>query len=264
MIILILTIALYLSFCLGNGRTKRMIRKNTGDLKSFSEEASPSMDHEQPTKDLPEPVLRYFAYSPKEPSPAHRVFHLEYSGKYRTREDREWRNLEGEIYYSLDPPGYFLKAKTTLFTYTDLFLPGKRQTRTYPLNLIPIGHREEDESPLKELPYWLAGISFSPLNFLPGKNLSWTYGDHDSAGLHLEYGGVDLSLLVTFSERGAMTKMRILCPAEQGSYPPWIIGFSGYEERNGLMVPTGIEIYWENHGNKHMDVRLGTLRNMEQ
>ena len=95
---------------------------------------------------------------------------------------------------------------------------------------------------------YLAEAVWYPTALLPGPKLRWTEIDATSALATLTDHGVSVSLEFRFGGSGEVTG--IYTPARWGTFPdgykqvPWEGHFRGYQERDGVLVPTEGEVGW--------------------
>jgi hypothetical protein len=95
---------------------------------------------------------------------------------------------------------------------------------------------------------YLAEAVWYPTALLPGPNLRWTGIDETSALATLTDHGISVSLEFRFGGSGEVSG--IYTPARWGTFPdgykqvPWEGQFRGYQERDGVLVPTKGEVGW--------------------
>ncbi len=71
---------------------------------------------------LPEPVQRYFKHVLKDGQPYISYARLRHTGQFKTRQDKDWVNIEGEQYFTTETPGFIWKGTTSMFTARDMYI----------------------------------------------------------------------------------------------------------------------------------------------
>jgi hypothetical protein len=95
---------------------------------------------------------------------------------------------------------------------------------------------------------YLAEAVWYPTALLPSAKLRWDATDHDRAVATLTEAGVSVSLEFRFAPTGEVTG--IYTPGRWGRFAgsyqqvPWEGRFRGYEERQGMLIPTEGEVGW--------------------
>lgn len=224
------------------GKEVKTLFSQSGDIsnKSFS--------HSQ-LENLPAPVQRYFKHVMKEGQPYISYVRLTHNGKFKTGPAKDWVNIEGEQYFTVEKPGFIWKGVTTMFTAKDMFFSDKGKLVVSLFSLVKIAGGQGEKYDHGELLRWLGESVWFPTNLLPNENLQWTAVDDQTAQLRFKQNHFSLSYLVSFNDTGEITALQTERYMGEESLETWIGKVSDYKEINGITIPTTIEaIYRLNKG----------------
>ncbi len=194
--------------------------------------------------DLPEPVQRYFKHVLKEGQPYISYVRLTYDGQFKTGLDKDWINIKGEQYFTVEKPGFIWKGETSMFTARDMYIADRGRLVVSLFSLYPVVDGKGDEFNQGELLRWLAESVWFPTNLLPGEKLQWTPINDHTSKLTFNYNGLSLFYIVTFNDAGEITQVETQRYMSKGKLETWIGKLYDYKEMNGMVVPTKIEAIW--------------------
>ncbi len=190
---------------------------------------------------LPEPVQRYFKHVLKEGQPYIGYIRLTHDGQFKTGQDKDWLNIEGEQYFTTEKPGFIWKGTTTMFTARDKYISDKGRLVVSLLSLINVVDAQGEKYNEGELQRWLCEGVWFPTNLLPSERLQWSAMDAQTAKLTFNYQGLSLFYLVSFNKLGEITQMETKRYMSEEKLETWIGKMKDYQELNGIRVPTNIE-----------------------
>ena len=201
---------------------------------------------------VPDPVRRYFEAVLEEGRPYVRSVRLEQQGEFRLREsERTWRPTDATQRFTVDPPGFVWSATVRVLPFVpvkvlDSYDHGSGVLRARLLSTITVADVGPDRDMNEgELVRYLAEAVWFPTGLLPTEGVEWEAIDDSSARATLEDGGNTASVVFHFDgddrvERVTTERYR----QEADDRAPWTGRFDGYEDRNGLTVPTEAEVEW--------------------
>ncbi len=204
--------------------------------------------------ELPEPVKRYFDLVLKENSNKIKSVDLTHGGYFKTSEKSRWIRIRGQQYFRTDQPWFRWTGRTALFKAVDSFEDGSGQLRVKLLGLIPIVKEEGAHVDQAELLRWLAESFWFPTNLLPSDNLTWDKVDCNTARVNYRYKDISISYLVSFNEKGEMTRLEAKRYRQAGEIMTWVGKVSDYKNFDGFLVPTHIEASWIMEEGEHQYV----------
>lgn len=190
---------------------------------------------------LPEPVQRYFKHVLKEGQPYVSYVRLTHDGQFKTGQDKNWINIEGEQYFTTEKPGFIWKGSTTMFIARDLYISDKGRLVVSLLSLINVVDAQGEKYNAGELQRWLAEGVWFPTNLLPSEKLQWSPIDAQTAKLSFQYKDLSIFYIVTFNEIGEIVQMETKRFMGEENLETWVGILKNYKEMNGMIVPTSIE-----------------------
>jgi hypothetical protein len=194
---------------------------------------------------LPEPVQRYFRHVMKEGQPYIQYARIRHGGQFKTGQDKEWVNIEGEQYFTTGKPGFLWKGETSMFTARDIYIADKGRLIVSLFSVINVVDGKGEQYNQGELLRWLAESVWFPTNLLPSDRLEWTPIDAQTAKLTFMYHELSLFCIVTFNGIGEIVKMETQRYMDEKRMEKWIVTMSAYGEMNGIMVPMADEAAWK-------------------
>lgn len=211
---------------------------------------------------LPDPVQRYFKRVLNEGQPFIRYVRLKHGGQFRTAPDNEWMPIEGEEYFTTDPPGFLWRGQTTFFTAHDMYISGKGLLKVSLISFIPIFHAEGPNYNQGELLRWFGESVWFPTSLLPGERVHWSPIDSTSANVYFTYLDDSLHFKVTFNEQNEITQLETKRFMDADRLETWIIKLSDYQERHDMLIPVKAEVLWRLESGDFSYARF-TIRTIE-
>jgi hypothetical protein len=252
MIIVVITILLSItSVVLGNMTFKRQIRREIEALFSSSMDISKRFTYDQ-LSGLPEPVQRYFRFSLEDGQDYISYARLKHGGTFRQSEGQGWMPIRGEEYFTAHKLGFVWFAKVSPFplfsiTARDQYFEGKGSMLIKLLSLITIGDAKGNEMDQAALMRWFSEAAWFPTALLPSEKLHWEEIDPNSAKGILEDGGLKVSLIFYFNEKGEITRIvgnRFRAVDDTFSEDEWIGYYREYKRVDNMMIPHEVEVAW--------------------
>jgi hypothetical protein len=226
---------------IGRVASSLQFNKEVQTLFSHSGNISGSTFQYSQLTNLPEPVQRYFKHVLKEEQPYISYVRLRHDGQFKTDPKKDWVNIQGEQYFTIEKPGFVWKGSTAMVTARDMYLLNKGRLVITILSLLKIADKQGEKYDHGELLRWLAENVWFPTNLLPNKNLQWIPVDSKTANLIYNYNGLSISYQVTFNSIGEITQLQTKRYMGDAGLETWVGNVSHYKELNGIMVPTEIE-----------------------
>lgn len=247
MLIIITTLLffLYLMTFIGRKQESKQTETEIKELRSQTRDLSSRLYREEELKELPEPVQRYFRNVLNDGQSCISSVYLKHDGQFKTALHREWINIEGEQFISIEEPGFLWKGKTALFSVRDTFISGKGQIKVRLLNLFKVVDGRGPRYDQGEILRWLGESVWYPTNLLPGPRLQWNPIDKDTAELSFRYEDHKLNYKVSFNTDGEITELETQRFMGDESLETWIGRVSCYEDVNGVKIPMKIEALWK-------------------
>lgn len=211
--------------------------------------------------DLPPPVERYFRRVLPEGQPRIRAAVTHQRGTFRSREGGDagsgWAPFTAVQHFTADPPGFVWDARIQMapllaMRVRDGYVAGSATMRGAIGAVIPVVSADDGpELRAGALQRWLAEAVWLPTALLPRAGLSWSAVDDRHARATLTDRTTTVSLDFEFGPEGdivaahAPARLRA-APGRPGRYrpSPWGGRYRGFEEWDGVRVPTESEVYW--------------------
>lgn len=193
---------------------------------------------------LPETVQRYFKHVLREGQPYISYVRLKHEGQFKTSINAKWSSIKGEEYFTVSHPGMIWKGTTKWFTAYDSFISGKGKLSVYLLSVFQIARGHGIKYSQGELLRWIGESVWFPTNLLPTENLQWSALDSHTAKLIYNSKKFSMHYLVTFNDVGEITQLETKRYMGDKNLETWIGKLSGYQEYNGILIPTVIEAIW--------------------
>lgn len=209
---------------------------------------------------LPEPVARYLALVLPAGRPPPRCVRLVQQGTFLVRpEAGRWGPFAAVEHLAADPPGFVWDARIRMgpgivARVRDGFVGGQGRMQVALGGVLPLVDRVGTPGlAAGALHRFLAEAVWCPAALLPGRapppeGLSWTTLDDRSARATLGVGATRVSLDLRFGADGLVESVfapdRVRDVSGRGVPTPWRGRFSGYERRDGVLLPLAGEVEW--------------------
>ena len=207
-------------------------------------------------KGLPEPVQRYFKYALKDGQPYLSHLRLKHTGQFKTGQGKDWVDINGEQYFTAQPPGFIWIGKTKAFTARDSYVSNKGNLSVYLLGFLRIVNSKGTTVDQAELLRWLGESVWMPTNLLPGEHIQWTAMDENTAKVTFDWQGQTVFYTVHFNEEGQITRMQTERYMNEDRLEKWEGRLSDYQEVNGMNVPGTVEASWLLEEDEHTYARF--------
>lgn len=219
-------------------------KREIKELFSLSKNISNKTFLYEQLSDLPEPVQRYFKHVLNEKQPYISYVRLTHNGQFKTDIKKDWVDIEGEQYYTMEMPGFVWIGKTSAFIARDMYLADKGRLTVLLFSIFKIVDGQGDKYNQGELLRWLGESVWFPTNLLPNEYLQWAPIDSNSAKLTYKYKELSLFYTVRFNEQGEITELETKRYMNEENLETWVGKASDYKEINGVVIPTKIEAIW--------------------
>lgn len=230
--------------------------KKVEKLFSLSSATNSKTFNSKQIESLPEPVKRYFKYAIPEGKKYISYLRLKHHGSFKTGVGKDWVNIEGEQYFTAQPPGFVWIGKTKKFKAIDLYIENTGNLSVYLLGFLRVINQTGKTVDQAELLRWMGESVWMPTNLLPDAQKEWTAIDENSAKLTFTHNGQSVYYIVYFNKAGQITKMETKRYMEEGRLEKWEGRLSNYTEREGVKIPQTIEASWLLKEGKHTYARF--------
>jgi len=190
---------------------------------------------------LPEPVQRYFKHVLKDGQPYINSARLTHDGQFKTGQDKDWVNIEGEQYFITETPGFIWKGTTNMFTARDMYIANEGRLIVSLFSVYNIVDGKGKKYNQGELLRWVGESVWFPTNLLPTENLKWSPIDNLSAKLTFTYNDLSVFYIVRFDNAGEITEMETKRYMGEEQLETWVGKLSNYKLVNGIKIPFKIE-----------------------
>lgn len=210
---------------------------------------------------LPPPVKRYFRMALRDGQPRIRTARVTQRGEFRSKESSDteagWQPFTAIQVFGAGPPAFVWDARIRMAPLVrvwvrDAYVEGRASMLGAVLAAVPVvDESNREELRAGALQRYLAESVWFPTALLPSDSLTWSPVDDTHARAALTDGSTSVSLDFEFGSGSeivgsyAAARLRSL-PGEKGRYEQlaWGGRYRGYEERDGMRVPTESEVYW--------------------
>ena len=207
------------------------------------------------TRELPDPVRRYFRAVLLDGQPAVAAARLSHNGYFNMGDGRDdWKRFTSTQVIVTRLPGFHWKARISMapgiHAYVrDGYITGKGLLQARLLGLVTVAHLgDTPELAQGELMRFLAEAVWYPTMLLPGHGVSWLAIDDVSARATLDDGTNRVTLEFGFDNEGLITTVRAQerFRAVNGTFvqTPWQGKFANYAWRDGMRIPLEGEVAW--------------------
>lgn len=193
---------------------------------------------------LPQPVQRYFRNVLRDGQKYVTTAHMTHGGFFRTAPDKDWVDISGEQFYTVDTPGFIWRGKTAMFHAWDCYIAGRGSLTVYLFSFIRILRGEGPAYDQGELLRWLGEAVLYPTALLPSERISWTPVSSSKARVTLNHDNMKVYYDVEFSESGEIVYMETMRHIDSEKMEKWAGVCSNYREVNGMRIPMHIKGMW--------------------
>lgn len=204
---------------------------------------------------LPAPVQRYFRAALTEGQQMVAALSIQHTGTFNMSESGEdWKPFTSDQRVITRRPGFDWEARIAMAPgldalVHDAYIGGEGILHASLFGLFSIvDMRGTPEVAQGELMRFLAEAAWYPTALLPGQGARWEAVDDSSARVTLSDGGLSLTMLFRFAADGlivsARAEDRMRTVGNTAVPTEWEGRWSGYERRDGMMVPMQGEVAW--------------------
>lgn len=208
---------------------------------------------EDDIKDLPTPVQKYFRYCRFIGAPKMSAMKAEFRN-VAFKQGKTGPNLMIDYtqYNFVARPQRLAFIKSSLFAVPfdgyDSFIEGKGGMKGVIAKLVTLFNEKGTDMDKASLATFLSECLLVPTAALQDYVI-WEAVDETHAGATIQYYGIAVHGVFTFSDKGEMLDFKTNDRAHYGTdgsieYIPWSAVCSDYKEQNGFMVPTSLKAVW--------------------
>lgn len=261
-VLAVLALGILAAVLVGAAVWKRGTGRLRGRLEASNVDPSPGFFTSEEIADLPPPVQRYFRAVLPEGHPVVRGARLAHQGTFNLGTSSErWLPFVSTQVVVTSPPGFDWDAKVRMgpgahvFVH-DAYVDGEGILLAKLLGLVGVADlRGTPEMAQGELLRFLAETPWYPTALLPRQGVTWEAIDERSARATLQDKGTRASMTFTFDDQGLIdagrAEERFRAVGDAMVPTPWQTRLGGYQERDGISIPTEGEVGWELPGGYH-------------
>jgi len=246
-ILIVLIVALLVVYLISTARFQQIVHREVDTL-FHSAHAFRGVYRESLIEGLPEPVQRYFRNNIREGAPLIDAARLKQEGQLRTSPQQAWLDVQAQQYFTVMPSGFIWYVSTRLMALPvigrDAYYEGTGSMKIRLLSLIPIVNiTNNDEINQAGLARYAAELMWMPTALLPREGLRWEAIDTTHARLIFCDHGIEITLTVTFAEKGEIVKVtapRLL----NGTFEQWGGEVEAYQWFGDYRIPASGRIIW--------------------
>jgi hypothetical protein len=198
-------------------------------------------------------VRRYLRFAIPQNAADIRTVHLRRDGTFRPNPGPRWFPIQGQQYFTLDPPGFFWHARIRMLPLLwiearDSLISGQGGMLVKFNSILTIANARGPEIDQGSRARWLAEAVWFPLAFA-SERIRWEPIDDRSARVTLMGDGLPVSLAVEFDEEGRASRVRgeryRAVEGGKSVLTPWSASCTDYRDFSGLQVPSRVEVSWD-------------------
>jgi hypothetical protein len=194
---------------------------------------------------LPEPVQKYFKYVLKDGQPYISSVRLEHNGLFKTDLKKDYINITGEQYFSVQPPQFIWKGANFMFTAIDSYIADMGNLKVSIMNIFTVVDGKGSTFDEGELQRWVAESVWFPTNLLPSEKIKWTAINATSAKLSFRYKEISFDYIVNFNALGEIVTMETQRFMTVTKRENWVCRMSNYKEIDTIKIPFSAEAIWK-------------------
>jgi len=196
---------------------------------------------------------KYFGYAIIDSNASPKSVKINLSGKLKTDENSEWKNLIVEQYYSIAKPGYVWNSKLEMNRFVwaraiESYSSGKGNILIKLFSSIKISDAFGNPVDQSCLTRYLIESVFFPTALLPGGNLYWKFIDQGKLKAVIRDGSLNAEAVFYFNNIGQIVKIetsdRYRTIKTGYSKTQFSITFSDYKLFGGFNIPTSFSTNW--------------------
>jgi len=201
---------------------------------------------------LPAPVRRWLTASGVVGHARAATIRLKQRGEFRTAPDKPWMPVIAEQYYSVDPPGFVWSVNARMMHVLpiagrDRYVDGHGHLLIKAASLITVADGAGPEIDQGALMRYLGEIVWFPSAAL-ADTITWQAIDERSARATMRHGGVTVSMVFGFDERGRVateTAERYMTGNGGPRLERWFIPVTEWRKFCGIEVPSRGNAIWK-------------------
>ena len=254
-VVLALVVLYAAAFAYGAARWKANTKALRARLEAARSQARPPRVDFREIEGLPTPVQRYFRAVLEEGQALIAGVRVQHAGTFNLREEgAQWRPFTSEQWVATRRPGFVWNGRVAVLPgfparVHDAYVAGEGLLHASLLGLVPVADLHGGGAfAAGELMRYLAEAPWYPTALLPSQGVTWEAVDDHSAQATLADGDLSVTMRFTFDGRGLIGSMQAAARARMVNGEivptPWSGRVWSYEEREGMLVPTGGEVAW--------------------
>jgi hypothetical protein len=198
-------------------------------------------------------VRRYLRLAVPQNAAAIRSVHLRHDGFFRPNPGPRCFPIQGEQYFTLDPPGFVWHARIRMLPLLwiearESLISGRGGMRVKFNSIFTMADARGPEIDQGLQARWLAEAVWFPSVFA-NDLIGWEQIDNRSARATLLGEGLPVSLVFEFDEEGRAVRVQDeryrTVEGGKAVLTPWSRSCTDYRDFSGLQVPSRVEVSWD-------------------
>jgi hypothetical protein len=237
-------------------RFGRRVSREVRDMWAGHSEAGP-IDRRH-LEDLPAPVRRYLEKAIVDRAVSARMIRLRHGGTFRTKLDGGWLPIQGEQYFTADPPGFVWWGRVRVLPglwvdARDRCVDGVGNMHVMAESTVTLADSSGAEIDQGSLLRLLAEMVWFPTAYLDDRYVTWSAIDEERARATLRVAGREVTCTFVFGADDLPATVladRYRDVDGRGVLTPWSGECSDYRETGGMLVPHVMVPYWHMDGQR--------------
>jgi hypothetical protein len=252
----VLVVVICAAYLVGDWRWRQDSQAMLMRLDAAREPLQVTRFHRSELAELPAPVQRYLSLVLQDGQAIIAGARFTHRGSFNMSEgEPRWAAFTSQQVVITRRPGFDWHGRISAFMGLDVrvhdaYIAGVGELTAKLAGTVTLTDmRGTPELAQGELMRWLAEACWYPTALLPSQGVRWQAVDAQSARATFSDSGHEVSLLFHFGNDGLVDNIR--SPARprtvagQVTTAPWRVRVWGYEERNGMRVPSEAEAAWQ-------------------
>jgi len=202
---------------------------------------------------LPPPVRRYLRFAVPANAPPIRTVHLRHDGFFRQHPKQRWFAIQGEQYFTLDPPGFVWRGRIRMLPFLwidarDSLISGQGRMVVKFNSIFTMANVRGPEVDQGAQARWLAEMVWFPPAFA-GERIQWEPIDDRSARATLLGEALPVSLVMEFDDQDRAVRVRgqryRTVAGGKTVLTPWSGSCTDYSNFSGMQIPSCVEVTWD-------------------
>jgi hypothetical protein len=254
-IVLGILVVVALVAALVGAATRRFQEQVDGGARALLADSGASANRLVEARDLdglPAPVRRWLHRSGAVGHARAATVRLRQRGQLRTAPDKPWMPVAAKQYFSVEPPGFVWSVDARMMHVLpiagrDRYRDGHGEMLIKLASLVTVADGAGAETDQAALLRYLGEIVWFPSAALSDR-ITWEAIDERSARATMRDGGVTVSAVFTFDDRGRFTSLtadRYMGVGSKSTLERWFIPATAWRSVRGIEMPVRGDVVWK-------------------